>query len=549
MRAGRLIASSMSLLLVIAGCGKAREISGLAATGECGMCHGSAENAAPPQSLAGSTDTASIAVGAHQAHVRGGALMRPIACNECHPVPTRVDSPGHIDGRVDVRFGPLATPAGLLPLWDRSAAACNNIYCHGAAIRGGSLTTPTWNKVDGTQAACGTCHGVPPPAPHVQNEDCSKCHGGYTAASVNLATHVNHSVEVVALSCTSCHGDPAAGNPAPPADTRGNTATTAVGVGAHQAHVTDGPVRAALSCNDCHPVPSSTGHASGSVELTFSDLASSGGLAPTFDATTATCTSTYCHGSTLPGGANTTPRWTLVDGTQDTCGSCHGAPPAEADGHPYAATSLATCARCHPATVTAAGTIDIAGGLHVNGSVEVQLSCTSCHGDPSREPANIAPAPPSGARGETDTSTLAVGAHLSHLTDGPVRAALACNECHVVPTATDHSNGTVDIVFGKLARTGGATPQWDVGTATCSGTYCHGATLRAGGSSQKPLWTTVDGTQARCGTCHGVPPPGHSPSLKLTQCYWCHYATMNPDGTINIPGGKHIDGTVQASGG
>lgn len=538
-----------SVLFVAAGCGRARTISALPESQECTLCHGSADNAAPPKSLQGSTDTSSIAVGAHQSHVRGGTVSVPISCSECHVVPARLDSPGHMDGRVDVRFGPLATTDAASQQWDRATAVCSGIYCHGATLSGGSITAPRWTTVDGTQAACGACHGIPPPPPHVQNSNCGSCHLGYTPTSINPTTHVNHNLEVIGLSCTSCHGDRTSGSPAPPVDTRGNTATTEVGVGAHEAHLQDGPVRVAVACTDCHVVPSSVGHSNGTPDLTFSALASAGGLSPRFDVTTATCASTYCHGSSLPGGSNTTPQWTKVDGTQAACGTCHGVPPAETAGHPYAAASPSACARCHPGTVREDGSIDTAGGLHVDGAVEFQLSCTSCHGDPSRQPAAIAAAPPSGTSGETDPSTLAVGAHLSHLRDSPIRKALDCTECHVVPTATNHSDGTVDVAFGVLARTGGASPQWDSGNATCSGTYCHGATLGAGGTIHQPRWTTVDGTQAACGTCHGVPPPGHAPSLKVTQCYWCHLGTVNPDGTINVSGGKHIDGRVQAGGG
>ena len=37
-------------------------------------------------------------------------------------------------------------------------------------------------------------------------------------------------------------------------------------------------------------------------------------------------------------------------------------------------------------------------------------------------------------------------------------AALACADCHTVPTSTTHATGTVDLTWGALARTGGLTP-------------------------------------------------------------------------------------------
>jgi predicted CxxxxCH...CXXCH cytochrome family protein len=61
--------------------------------------------------------------------------------------------------------------------------SCRNTACHGGSFpvrghdSGGTLTTPNWTVVDGTQAACGTCHGLPPPRPHpYYSEDCGRCH-------------------------------------------------------------------------------------------------------------------------------------------------------------------------------------------------------------------------------------------------------------------------------------------------------------------------------------------------------------------------------------
>jgi predicted CxxxxCH...CXXCH cytochrome family protein len=40
-------------------------------------------------------------------------------------------------------------------------------------------TAPSWTSVDGSEAACGSCHGLPPPRPHPyveQSPNCSGCH-------------------------------------------------------------------------------------------------------------------------------------------------------------------------------------------------------------------------------------------------------------------------------------------------------------------------------------------------------------------------------------
>jgi len=84
---------------------------------------------------------------------------------------------------------------------------------------------------------------------------------------------------------------------------------------------------------------------------------------------------------------------------------------------------------------------------------------------------------------------------------------------------------------------------WD--GATCSGVYCHGAVLQPGGSNNHPTWTTVDGTQAACGTCHGLPPGGTHPSSS-SQCETCHGEVIAA-GHVFLRPELHIDGVVQAS--
>jgi predicted CxxxxCH...CXXCH cytochrome family protein len=96
-----------------------------------------------------------------------------------------------------------------------------------------------------------------------------------------------------------------------------------------------------------------------------------------------------------------------------------------------------------------------------------------------------------------------------------------------------------DVSFSAIAKTNGANPTW-TGT-TCTGSYCHGATLD-GGKHTAPSWTTVDGTQIACDSCHGNPPGGtHPPS---TDCASCHTAVINADGTFKAPE-LHINGKVE----
>lgn len=376
--------------------------------------------------------------------------------------------------------------------------------------------------------------------------------------------------------CVACHGGTDNATGAPPVDTSGRSGTALPTVGAHTSHVQAGPVAGAFACSECHePVTAldSPGHRNGTVDLPFGALARTGSLTPVFNgaASPPTCSSVYCHGATLGGGAGTVlaPQWTTVDGTQASCGKCHQLPPP---GHPALAVGSdnTTCAACHDRTVLPTGLIDVAGGRHVNGQLDVAAglphpagwldtastdfhaiqvnargpsycqtchafspparvttvvcstchngtflpslsSCIGCHGGTD----NATGAPPRATWGN-QADTVRVGAHTSHLegTHG-LANPVACNECHVVPAdafAAGHvDQPTATLTFGTLATSGGAVPLWTrTAPATCSATYCHGTTLPAGTGTpnRAPVWTTTDGSQISCGTaCHGSPPP------------------------------------------
>ena len=361
-------------LALLAACGVGRDMAAsdaepTTAAAACTLCHGSGNDPAPPRSTRGETSPTAIGVGAHQAHLKDGVLHRAIACAECHVVPTDTR---HVDGVVQVTFGPLANASGVASTWDPGSATCAT-YCHGATLPGGALTTPLWTG-GASQATCGSCHGTPPPAPHAQSTECGGCHAGYTATSVNLATHVNGVVDVGggagggSLTCTSCHGDASrASNPAaPPADTHGNTATTARGVGAHQSHLGSALRSGGVACTDCHVVPTSTSHATGTATVTFGGTATLNGQSPSWNTATLSCSATACHDSTLTtGGSARAPVWTTVDGSQKTCGSCHGAPPSSGH-HTSVGSHRIDCVNCHGSGYSASsGTVNPA--LHIDG--------------------------------------------------------------------------------------------------------------------------------------------------------------------------------------
>ncbi len=180
--------------------------------GTCNSCHGNADNPAPPVDTHGQSDTTLVTVGAHQSHLKAlSGLRGPLVCEDCHVEPQAVSDPGHLDGDgvAEVTFGDLARTGELDPIWDAGAARCASVYCHGATLQGGSVQTPTWTKVDGSQKACGACHGVPPAKgrhPSVFEEhafmgkNCTYCHQGVANATgtaiVGPDRHINGILDV-----------------------------------------------------------------------------------------------------------------------------------------------------------------------------------------------------------------------------------------------------------------------------------------------------------------------------------------------------------------
>ena len=330
---------SLSLMVVLAslslsGCG-GEMADGMQDDVNCSSCHGGPENAAPPVSISGESKSAAPGVGAHQEHLRDGDLRKAIACGECHRVPEEIAEEGHIDPLpAELTWGPLASDGGdVSPIWERQPGRCDSTYCHGSTLSGGSNTAPLWGAVGQGQTDCGTCHGAPPPAPHPSSTECRLCHPGTMTEDgeidVEGGLHINGELEVVGGACNACHGNE--DNAAPPRSLSGSMDTTETEVGAHQAHLTDGSLRTALDCDACHVVPetqSAPSHMDESpAEVTWGFLAKVGDQEPVWDREADSCSSAYCHGSTLSGGSNTAPTWTGVDQGQTACGTCHGAPP------------------------------------------------------------------------------------------------------------------------------------------------------------------------------------------------------------------------------
>lgn len=190
----------------------------------CTTCHGEfgqdvSDNyssfIAPPEDLNEGEETTDAGVGAHQLHLTALKYSNPIACQSCHIVPQTVFDVSHIEELpAEVVFDTLATHNGQVqPVWTHETLTCENVYCHGNftfykdsssysfiyadSVMTGNNPSIIWNKVDGSQIQCGSCHDLPPKG-HATFASCNSCHNGYNPAAnqVNLEKHINGKIDV-----------------------------------------------------------------------------------------------------------------------------------------------------------------------------------------------------------------------------------------------------------------------------------------------------------------------------------------------------------------
>ncbi|MBM4343234.1 MAG: CxxxxCH/CxxCH domain-containing protein [Deltaproteobacteria bacterium] len=338
----------------------------LGANAPCGACHG----APPPPAV--------------KNHPQNGN------CEGCHaatagPGQTIANPANHRNGKVDIDLGSSAPCQAChgLPPTDKHPAMADCNKCHAAAIDAQGKLLPGGahynGKVDFSlgSAACDACHGAPPnSASHPKAGQCSACHPATATAAGQLVPkggHVNGKVDVaLPQKCDACHGSN--GSAAPPPDVNGKSDPTLPTVGAHAAHLQGKQFgKGGMACTACHVLPQTVGqpgHLQGTLaSVSFPDwLAHWKGATPAWDKATLTCNTVYCHGATLDGGTVPAPVWNQPG---LLCGACHGLPPSPASGHPTVDASKGTqvCNTCHGLTVLPDGTIDQAGGWHINGMV------------------------------------------------------------------------------------------------------------------------------------------------------------------------------------
>jgi len=466
----------LALGALVAGCGDARKSSKRLAESEnlCVACHGGQDNqsGAPPFDLAGDSDTTLASVGAHTSHVQAATLAAPFGCAECHEAVPRPATPLHMNGEVDLPFGALSRTGGASPSFDPGTSSCSTTYCHGATLQGGTHTTPVWTRVGQGEAACGTCHGLPPaqlPGPNhptyaVAEARCAGCH--YGTADVDAAgnnvilagggLHVDGTVEYDFAGHPAGWYVPGSGG----AHTGPGKNPATGGCAAAACHGVDlRGGRSGVSCDRCH-----TGGTAWRTNCTFCHGGQNNATgAPPFDT----------HGQALTSSVTVGAHTSHVQASHTLslpidCGACHVKPASVGDpGHidgPTATVVLSTAGTRTGTTPTWDRTAascaasychgNFAGGLGANAPgwttfSPPQAACGSCHVIPSA----------------TGTQT---GRHQLHLA-----SAVPCTGCHVNGTTastvdpTTHVNGVKDVRAGN-------PPGWDPATRRCNNT-CHTA--------------------------------------------------------------------------
>jgi predicted CxxxxCH...CXXCH cytochrome family protein len=518
--------------------------------GECGSCHSAAGDATPTWSVS------------HSKHINGYAANANFTCSTCHAKTAASNSAIfgtmtaralHTNGTKDVSFNSFASGGA----WDTNAATCSTLYCHsdvqGADGRGAATsTTPAWNSAAMT---CGSCHAAM-----------------VKLANISTATgsHKRH-VQGYSFECSTCHG----------------TGYSVV--------------------NTTVSIPT---HVDGTITMALTGTAATNGAVPSYYQGTNVpgdgydhCSNVYCH-SNVQGnggvGAPTTFAAPVWGAAIPTCGGCHAnmATSAGASGShvQHAQTAAYSCVTCHngagkdpnpPYTATAKhadGTIEISfsgnatdtvyskGGSVTPGTGYGSCATSNCHGAASpvwgtnsakaqceKCHGSAGSAAFNSVAGNTTTTDTKAGAHTAHLqAKHGISAVIACAECHTVPATVNdvtHLNGTTEVPLeGTLAnKSRTLPPAYNAATGECSNTYCHGGTsVTVGGTKITPVWKTplFTGTAGTdCSLCHGYPPPTtvHS-GFGPTNCQTCH-THVNPTGTGFGDVTKHLNGTVDASGG
>jgi predicted CxxxxCH...CXXCH cytochrome family protein len=192
-----------------------------------------------------------------------------------------------------------------------------------------------------------------------------------------------------------------------------------------------------------------------------------------------------------------------------------------------------TCQECH-GTDLRGGTSKVdCQSCHTQGV----FACNTCHGD------ETSAAPPKALNGSRSRTTLGVGAHRQHVTDGPLHHAIACEACHPsIKNAEDEGHYRFAGAFIAdrpvviLSSSPGQSARWSREAATCTNASCH-APNPADLQALTPVanWVSVTKENGTCGSCHGLGPTGHV-STRCSACHTPGYADGGVDLAVHVNG-------------
>ncbi len=447
--------------------------AGATTTGDCSACHGMEADSTDGRDTNGETLATDAQVGAHVVHLNP-SISAPISCDQCHLTTVtnqtaagtyvgKVNAVGHIDttGPAELVWGGIADggndgQAAVTPTNDQ--AGCATTYCHdGSAIKngwGGGTLAPTWtdtNFIQGSVADCDNCHGYPPAATHVANNDCSLCHDALNADDVTFTaagklTHVDGIVQSSGGdSCIDCHTTLNGAHDAHTTEALmlGTAKLSVEGYGGlanwYSASYVSGQPN--FGCGLCHP-KANTDHAGGSptVNLAWNDTGATGSLkaengdSAGYAGAGGACSQVYCHSdgkdtAVRVYGWQASPNWSggTVSGN---CNDCH------ANG-PSSGTHANHIVGIHYETLYDTDGVGLmadsgaTNAAHGDATTADTIGCQSCHNDTVAVEIN-------------DQNSVCSTCH-----DGSL-AALQGNMT-ISTAGSTHVNGTPDVVFDTFA--------------------------------------------------------------------------------------------------
>lgn len=485
----------------------------------------------------------------HAKYFQGGLTTVNCSSPNCHPaIKIHADSTGvmnqsssNFHGRYLLKnsFEDCKSCHGENFAGGLSSPSC--LTCHSSiGVHKAGISDPTSpnfhgkNSSTSPMANCQQCHGTNFNG-GISSPSCAACHSGISVHKTGIMDpnsanfHGKYQLPSGFSACQQCHGQNFTG---------GNLSPTCVtchsAIGVHKAGIMNPSspdfhgkyqlTNGFTNCQQCHGANLSGGSVSPSCATCHSTISvhKAGILDPS---------SANFHGKFI---ANN--QWNMTN-----CKQCHGANYSGGFQSP-------TCLTCHN---QAAG----------------PEACNTCHGNFS-DPTKIAP--PKDLNGNSATTFKGVGAHEKHLYTNSFGKTVDCNNCHTVPqtlNSAGHLDGTLpaEVNLNGLAVFNiAANANYNYSNVTCANTYCHGnfeflkdsapvnyqfaySAPKMEGNKRSVIWNKVDGSEAACGTCHGLPPIGHVDFGGLSTCANCHTGVVDAQGNI-IDKTKHINGVINVFG-